>query len=114
MVQKIRAQYVERECTELDMLCALDKRVRRPVNVFSYIFGSVSAIVMGAGMSLVMTDLARTLGMSGDGFVLGVIIGVVGLFLGVLNYPIHKLLLDKRKKKYAPEILAISESISNE
>ena len=59
LVQKIRTQYTEKENTELDALRDLDRKVKRPANVFSYVFGSISAIIMGAGMSLVMTDIGR-------------------------------------------------------
>ena len=53
LVQKIRTQYTEKEHTQLDALRELDAKVKRPANVFSYIFGSVGAIIMGSGMSLV-------------------------------------------------------------
>ena len=59
LVQKIRTQYTEKEHTGLDELKELDTKVKRPANVFAYIFGSISAIIMGAGMSLVMTDIAE-------------------------------------------------------
>lgn len=52
LVQKIRTQYTEKEYTTLDELKDLDKKVKRPVNVFSYTFGTVSALILGAGMSL--------------------------------------------------------------
>ena len=57
LVQKIRSQYTEKESTELDALRELDAKVKRPANVFAYVFGSISAIIMGVGMSLVMTDI---------------------------------------------------------
>ena len=57
MVEKIRSQYMQEQHTELDALKELDAKVKRPANVFAYIYGSVSAIVMGAGMSLVMTNI---------------------------------------------------------
>ena len=60
LVQKIRSQYTEKESTELDALRELDAKVKRPANVFAYVFGSISAIIMGAGMSLVMTDIGAT------------------------------------------------------
>lgn len=60
LIQKIRTQYTEKESTELDALKELDKKVKRPANVFAYIFGSIGAIVMGSGMSLVMTDIGTT------------------------------------------------------
>lgn len=112
IVQKIRTQYMEKQSTELDELRALDTKVKRPANVFAYIFGSVSAIIMGAGMSLVMTDIGQTLGM-GDAMIPGIVIGVVGLALALVNYPIYKGILGSRKKKYADQIIALSEKLMN-
>ena len=112
LVQKIRANYVEREYTELDKLRMLDCEVRRSVNVFSYVFGSISAIIMGSGMSLVMTDIGSTLGIENP-LVGGTIIGVIGMAMAIFNYPLHKGLLEKRKAKYREKILAMSDSIMN-
>ena len=64
LVQKIRTQYTEKEHSALDELKALDSKVKRPANVFAYIFGSLSTIIMGAGMSLVMTDIGSTIGIA--------------------------------------------------
>ncbi len=61
LVQNIRTQYTEKEHTGLDELKELDTKVKRPANVFAYIFGSISAVIMGAGMSLVMTDIISTM-----------------------------------------------------
>lgn len=110
--QKIRTQYMEKQPSELDALRALDSKVKRPANVFSYVFGSISALVMGAGMSVVMTDVAAQLGL-GDMTVPGIVIGVVGMILAIVNYPIHKGILNARKKKYAPKILTLSDKIVN-
>ena len=44
LVQKIRSEYIEKEITELDELRALDRKVKRPANVFGYVFGSISAV----------------------------------------------------------------------
>lgn len=110
LVQKIRTQYTEKEHTALDALRQLDAKVKRPANVFAYVFGSVSAIIMGSGMSLVMTDLGTALGMTGT-MVPGIIIGVIGMLLAILNYPLYKSILASRKKKYAAEILKLSDKI---
>ena len=111
-VERIRAQYIEKQATELDDLRELDARVRRPVNLFSYIFGSVCAIIMGAGMSLVMTDIGVTLGIEST-MVPGIITGVFGMLLALINYPLHKRLMNSRKNKYAEEIFALSDKIMN-
>ena len=110
LVEKIRTQYTEKEATELDALRELDSKVKRPANVFGYTFGSIAAIVMGAGMSLVMTDIGATVGIS-EPMLPGIVIGVVGMLMAIVNYPICKKILASRKKKYADEIIAISEKI---
>ena len=112
MAQKIRAQYMEKTPSELDALRELDAKVKRPANVFAYTFGSISAIVMGAGMSLVMTDIGATIGIA-SALVPGIAIGVVGLGMALLTYPIHKGILNARKRKYGAEILALSDRIMN-
>ena len=110
LVQKIRTQYTEKQYTELDELKALDAKVKRNAHAFAYTYGSVSAIVMGAGMSLVMTDIGAVIGLAGT-MVPGIAIGVVGMGMALSTYPIYKKILQSRKKKFAPEILALSEKI---
>ena len=110
LVQKIRTQYIEKEHTPLDELKTMDAKIKKPANVFAYVFGAVSAIIMGCGMSLVMTDIGATIGIS-DPMVPGIIIGVVGLTLAIMNYPIYKGVLASRKKKYADKIIALSDKL---
>ena len=112
MAQKIRTQYMEKAPSELDALRELDAKVKRPANVFAYIFGSISAIVMGAGMSLVMTDIGATIGITGA-LVPGILVGALGLGMALLTYPMYKGILNSRKKKYGAEILALSDKIMN-
>lgn len=109
-VEKIRSEYTEREPSKVEELKALDASVKRPIKVFSYIFGSVGALVMGSGMSLVMTDIAAKLGME-LAMPIGIVVGVVGLAMSAVNYPVYKVLLKKRRKKYADKIIALSDSI---
>ncbi|MGN0178672.1 MAG: dihydropteridine reductase [Monoglobaceae bacterium] len=110
LVQKIRTQYTEKEHSRLDALKELDAKVKRPANVFSYIFGSISAIVTGCGMSLVMTDIGAALGLEST-MAPGVIIGLVGLFMAISNYPIYKSILKNRRNKYADQIMKLSDEI---
>ena len=113
MAQKIRTQYMEKESTQLDALRALDAKVKRPANVFAGTFGTVSALVMGAGMSLVMTDIGETIGVS-EAMAPGIVIGVAGMLMAIVNYPIYKGILKGRKKKYASEIMKLSDEIVGE
>ena len=110
--QKIREQYLEKTHSELDELRELDTKVKRPASIFAYIFGTLSSIIMGAGMSLVMTDIGATLGIT-SALVPGILIGAVGLGMTLLTYPMYKRIMNSRKKKYGVEIIKLSEKIMN-
>ena len=110
IAQKIRTQYIEKEHSELDELRELDAKVKLPANIFGYTFGSISAIVMGAGMSLVMTDLGASIGIE-NALIPGIVVGILGLGMSLLTYPIYKRVLNARKDKFGAEILALSDKI---
>ena len=107
-VEKIRSQYTQAQYTELDALKALDARIKKPARIFGYTYGSVGAIVMGTGMSLVMTDIGTMLGMT-ETLIPGIVVGIVGLVIALTTYPIYKKILNSRKKKYAAQIMELSE-----
>ena len=111
VVEKIRSQYTEQQHTELDALKALDAKVKKPANVFGYVYGSIGAIVMGSGMSLVMTDIGSVLGMT-ETLIPGIAVGVVGMVMALTTYPIYKKILNSRKKKYAAKIMELSDRIT--
>jgi len=110
LVQKIRTQYTEKQHTELDALKELDKKVKRPANVFAYVFGSISALIMGSGMSLVMTDISKAAGISNP-MPAGIVIGIIGMLMAIVNYPVYKGILGSRRKKYADRIISLSDKI---
>ena len=112
MAQKIRTQYMEKEekSTDLDKLKELDRKVKRPANIFGYTYGTISALKMGSGMSLVMTDIGEKLGL-GDMMVHGIVIGVIGMGIVAVAYPVYTRILKKEREKIAPEILWLTEEI---
>ena len=110
LVQKIRTQYTEKQHTELDELKALDAKVKKPANVFAYTYGCVGAVIMGAGMSLVMTEIGAIIGLA-SAMVPGIVVGVVGMGMALSTYPIYKKILNSRKKKFTPQIMELSEKL---
>lgn len=113
IVQKIRTQYMEKESTCIDELKALDAKVKRPANVFGYIFGTTAALVMGSGMSLVMTDIGEIIGIE-NAMPAGIAVGIIGIFMAIINYPIYKRILKSRRDKHASEIMRLSDKIMGE
>lgn len=75
--------------------------------MFAYIFGIVSAIILGIGMSLVMTDIGAVLD-TVPAMGIGVGIGVIGIVLVCLLYPIYNRTLKKECEKIASEILRLT------
>lgn len=110
IAEKIRSEYIKKEDTQLDALRALDTKVKRPANIFAYVFGSISALIMGSGMSLVMTDIGNTVGINKP-MTPGIAIGVIGMVMAIINYPIYNKILNSRRKKYADEIKRLSDEI---
>ena len=115
LVQKIRTQYTDKENTQLDELKALDKKVKKPANVFAYTFGTIGSLVLGSGMSLAMNVIepGTYYGITiGENMMLpGIIIGLLGIAMVSVNYPIYKSILGARRNKYSDKIIALSDRI---
>lgn len=115
LVQKIRTQYTEKENTQLDALKALDKKVKKPANIFAYTFGTIGALVLGSGMSLAMNVIEPGtyfgITISENMMLPGIIIGLTGIAMVSVNYVIYKSILTSRRNKYANKIIALSDEI---
>ena len=109
--EKIASEYAPKETRKVVALKKLDAEAKQPANVFGYIFGIVMVLVLGTGMSL-------SLKVIGDGsnlwFILGIVIGVVGIIGVSINYPIYRKMLEKGKKKYGNDILELAKEIIDE
>ena len=105
-IEKIRASYGEKQSTKFDELKALDRRVKRPAKIFAYTFGAVSSLVLGTGMCLAMKVIF-------DAMFIGVGIGLVGIGMVSINYPIYRRILKRRKNKFGEEILKLCSEIEN-
>lgn len=112
LAREIRSRYEVPETTRLEELKALDKQVKAPAARFAWSFGTLSALVLGSGMSLVMTDIGATLGL-GDAWLPGLVVGTVGLVMALVTYPIYRRILSRRRKKYAGQILALTDDLLN-
>lgn len=112
VVQNIRAQYVEKQPSELDALRALDAGVTQRAQLVSLIFGVICALVLGFGMSLVMSELPEMLGLSRtQALTIGVLVGAVGGVLVSLAYPMYNVVLKRERARVAPEIIRLTDEL---
>ena len=106
---KLIKEYSPKQNTELDELKALDSKVKTPVRVFAYIFGTLGALILGLGMCLAMEIIGNTTAL----MVLGIIVGLIGIVIVAINYPLYQKVLQKRKNKYSDQIIANSNKLLN-
>ena len=111
-IKAIRKKYAASEESEdkMTQLRRLDASVYSKASAAALAVGIVGALIMGIGMSLVMTDIGAVLGTI-LAMVIGIGIGVVGIVLVCLAYPIYNRTLKKEREKIAPEILRLTDEL---
>lgn len=108
-VQKIREKYIKKEESKMDVLRKMDEAVTSKATTKALIIGILGALILGTGMSLFMTEFGNVLGSLKP--VLGIGVGIVGMILVAVAYPVYQKTLSKEKEKVASEILRLSEEL---
>lgn len=108
-IDQIRKKYLPQEKSKLEQLRALDAGATNRATMYSILLGVIGTLILGAGMSLVMTDFGAALGTLA--LPVGIVVGVAGLVLLALAYPLYNRTLKKEREKIAPEILRLSDEL---
>lgn len=108
-ISRIRQKYIPQVPTQMEQLRALDAaasgRAARP----AIIVGVIGTLIMGAGMSLVMSDFGSALGTLGT--VIGILLGIAGMAVLAAAYPLYTRKLKKEREMAAPEILRLTDEL---
>lgn len=111
-IKNIRRKYAVPQEDKMERLRKLDRSVGQRATTVSLIVGVLGVLVLGFGMSLVMTDLGEVFGMSQMvALVVGIIIGLVGMVPVALAYPLYHKVITQERARIAPEILQLSEEL---
>lgn len=111
-IQKIRRKYEAPQEDKMEQLRRLDAGATKKATVRSITVGVLGALIMGAGMSLIMTNINEFLGMTKHmGMFAGIGVGIVGIILACSAYPIFIKTLAKERNRIAPEILRLSDEL---
>lgn len=111
-IRNIRKKYaatIEEE-DKMTQLRRLDASVYSKANTASLVVGILGALLLGTGMSLIMTDLGKML----DSFwalLIGIGVGVIGIVLIAMAYPIYNYTLEREREKIAPDILRLTDEL---
>ena len=113
-IKAIREKYFPAEESEdkMTQLRRLDRSVTQRATVVSLIFVTIGALILGFGMSLFMSNLGDILGVSGSvAILIGIIVGIVGIILVCVAYPLYNRIARKAREKIAPEIIRLTDEL---
>lgn len=109
--EQLANEYAPKDTFKVVALRKLDAKAKLPASIFTYSFGIAAALVFGTGMCLAMGQIgSKTAG----SFVLGILIGVLGMVGMGVNYPLYRRILKRGKAKYAFEIMELAKEISGQ
>ena len=108
-VEDIRKKYLPKKEDKMEQLRMLHGIPTKKAQTVSLVVGILGALIMGTGMSLAMTEIGAALGSLA--MVLGIAVGLVGMVLVALAYPLYNRVLKKQREKIAPEILRLSDEL---
>ena len=104
-IEKIRRKYLPKEEDKMELLRKLDRDVTKPGTMWALIIGITGCLLLGTGMSctMVWTD---------SFFGLGIVVGIVGMLVMGLAYPVYVRITKRQREKLAPKILELTEELS--
>ena len=111
IAEKIAGEYATKTTSKLVALKKLDRKAKRPAEIFAYTFGTIMSLVLGTGMSFAMGVIG---GNSTVSIIIGIIVGLVGIFGISINYFIYKKILANGKIKYGSDIVQLAKEIASE
>ena len=103
-IKKIREKYIPKEENKMEQLRRLDQEVTRKGTLYSILIGVIGSLLLGLGMSCIMV-------WQGIWFIPGLIIGVIGMAIVAVAYPINNIVTKREREKIAPEIIRLTEEL---
>ena len=103
-LKAIRQKYLPPEQDKMQQIRKLDAGVTGRARMAAITLGVLGVLVMGLGMSCCMV-------WQGNWFIPGIVIGLVGMAMAGLDYPVYLRVEKKERQRIAPEILRLTEGL---
>lgn len=103
-LKKIRSRYLPKEEDKMEQLRRMDHSVTQKATTVSLIVGIIGALIMGLGMSCAMVWM-------GAWFIPGIIIGMAGIAMISVAYPVYTHIIEKERERIAPEIMRLTDEL---
>ncbi len=105
-IQNIRKKYLPKDKDKMEQLRRLDKGATQKGTVVAIVVGVIGCLLLGIGMCCTMIWMEQW-------FIPGVIIGIIGIVAVAMAYPLYIGITRKEREKIAPQILKLTEELSN-
>ena len=88
----------------MEQLQRLDASATQKATMYAIIVGVIGALILGTGMSccMVWTDTL---------LIPGIAIGIIGMAVLAMAYPLYNRTLKKERQRIAPEILRLTDEL---
>lgn len=104
-IEKIRGKYIPKTEDKMETLRKLDRSAEKPGTIISIIIGIIGSLLLGVGMSCTMV-------WGNAFFALGIVVGVIGIAILSVAYPVYKKITKRQREKIAEQILKLSDEIT--
>ena len=103
-IKNIRSKYIPKEENKMEQLQRLDASATQKATMYAIIVGVIGALILGTGMSccMVWTDAL---------LIPGIVIGIIGMAVLAVAYPLYNRTLKKERERIAPEILRLTDEL---
>lgn len=105
-INNILQKYVPREESAIDTIRLLDRQAEQPGMIASISIGIIGTLLLGIGMTCTVKWTKF--------FVVGIVVGLVGIALIISAYPVFKKITKRQRDKIAPQIVELSKKIKME
>lgn len=106
-IERIRSKYVPKKESKMEQLRKLDQKAERPGIIVALALGVVGTLIFGTGMCCTMLWADKV-------FVLGIFLGIIGLGIALVAYPVYVKITASERAKVAEQIIALSNELSLE
>ena len=103
-IEAIKKKYIKKENDKFEQLRTLDKNTEKLGTILGIISGIIGTLLFGIGMSCCLVWGEKL-------YVLGIIVGFLGIILMCFAYPIYNNITKRKREKIAQQILSLSEEL---
>lgn len=105
--EKYETEKRKPQLSDLNRLRKLDENTHKPAEITSLVVGIIGALMLGFGMCICLGALQLD-------FYLGLIFGILGIVICAGSYFLYNKIFEICRKKRAPEIISLSNSLLDE